>query len=265
MSKLIRKLDHLLSRLQQRIYTHTGHEVALRYCAGSSETRAALVASTREDWTPVTRDLVWGEPDGYYWFGGSITLADELIGQRLAVHVEAAFGSVMGRSDPQCLVRVNGRIVQGVDGNHREFPLTEEARPGEAFDILIEAGTIEDRRQLGFACHLVRHDLDVEETYYDLRVPLDVARLLAEDDPRRSLSCVSSMRRWMPLICAPATTPGSMLRWPLPVIMRVKFMRLRISSKSPSSPLPATPISTWPGCGGCARRGRRWPAPWPPR
>jgi alpha-mannosidase len=185
-SKLIRKLDHLLSRLQQRIYTRTGHEVALRYCAGSSETRAALVASTREDWTPVTRDLVWGEPDGYYWFGGSITLADELIGQRLAVHVEAAFGSVMGRSDPQCLVRVNGRIVQGVDGNHREFPLTEEARPGEAFDILIEAGTIEDRRQLGFACHLVRHDLDVEETYYDLRVPLDVARLLAEDDPRRS-------------------------------------------------------------------------------
>lgn len=183
--KRIRKLDHLLQRLQERNFLPLGIEVPLVYAPAAADDRAAMVASDRTGWTPVTRDLVWGEPDGYYWFGGRITLPTEVDGLRIVVHVEAAFGSVMGRSDPQCLVRVNGAIRQGVDGNHRQFLLTNEARAGDSFDILIEAGTIEDRRQLGFGCALQVHDLEVDDLYYDLRVPLDVARLLAVDDPRR--------------------------------------------------------------------------------
>ena len=183
--KRIRKLDHLLGRLQERIFTPLGLSVPLVYAPAAADERAAMVASDRKDWTPVHRDLVWGEPDGYYWFGGQIALPPEAEGLRVIVHVEAAFGSVMGRSDPQCLVRVNGAIRQGVDGNHREFLLTDKAKAGEVFDILIEAGTIEDRRQLGFGCILKVHDLEVDDLYYDLRVPLDVARLLAADDPRR--------------------------------------------------------------------------------
>lgn len=183
--KRLKKLDNLLARLRERIFTPLDINVPLVYAPGSAANRPAMVASDRAGWTAVSRDLIWGEPDGYYWFGGKITLPPEAEGKRIVVRVEAAFGSVMGRSDPQCLVRVNGAIRQGVDGNHREFLLTAEGKGGEAFDILIEAGTIEDRRQLGFACALYTHDLEVDDLYYDLRAPLDVARLLAEDDPRR--------------------------------------------------------------------------------
>ncbi len=183
--KRLKKLDNLLARLRERIFTPLGINVPLAYAPGSAANRPAMVASDRAGWTAVSRDLIWGEPDGYYWFGGKIMLPPEAEGKRIVVRVEAAFGSVMGRSDPQCLVRVNGAIRQGVDGNHREFLLTAEGKRGEAFDILIEAGTIEDRRQLGFACALYTHDLEVDDLYYDLRAPLDVARLLAEDDPRR--------------------------------------------------------------------------------
>jgi alpha-mannosidase len=181
----IRKLDHLLSRLRERVFLPLDHQVSLYFREASSAERGAVLAEGREGWVPVSRDLVWGEPDGYYWFGGQVTLPVEAEGHRIVCRVEAAFGSVMGRCDPQCLVRVNGKIVQGVDGNHREFLLTTSGKAGEQFDILIEAGTIEDRRQLGFACQLQVHDLAVEDLYYDLRVPLDVARLLKEDDPRR--------------------------------------------------------------------------------
>ncbi|WP_137129131.1 glycoside hydrolase family 38 C-terminal domain-containing protein [Rhizobium sp. FY34] len=183
--KRIRKIDHLLSRLQERIFLPLGVQVPLVYAPAAADGRAAMVTSDRTGWTPVSRDLIWGEPDGYYWFGGQVTVPPQADGQRVVVAVDAAFGSVMGRSDPQCLVRVNGAIRQGVDGNHREFMLTAEAKAGESFDILIEAGTIEDRRQLGFGCALKLHDLEVDDLYYDLRVPLDVARLLALDDPRR--------------------------------------------------------------------------------
>ncbi len=59
----------------------------------------------------MTRDLVWGEPDVYYWFGGQVRLPAEAEGKRIVVRVEAAFGSVMGRSDPQCLF---GSMAQSV-------------------------------------------------------------------------------------------------------------------------------------------------------
>lgn len=183
--KRIRKLDHLLSRLRERIFLPLDAEVPLVFRAAGAGERQAMVRSDRHDWIPVDRDLVWGEPDGYYWFGGTAVIPGEAAGRRVVCRVEAAFGSVMGRSDPQCLVRIDGRVAQGVDGNHREFLLTASTEAGARFDILIEAGTIEDRRQLGFACRLHVHDLLVEDAYYDLRVPLDVARLLAEDDPRR--------------------------------------------------------------------------------
>ncbi|MBB4955746.1 alpha-mannosidase [Agrobacterium vitis] len=181
----IRKLDHLLSRLRERVFLSLDCQVPLFFREASSVERGTVVTENREAWVPVSRDLVWGESDGYYWFGGSVTLPPEVAGFRIVCRVEAAFGSVMGRCDPQCLVRINGKIAQGVDGNHREFLLTNSSQAGERFDVLIEAGTIEDRRQLGFALQLQVHDLEVEDLYYDLRVPLDVARLLKDDDPRR--------------------------------------------------------------------------------
>ncbi len=182
----IAKLDRLLTRLQAAIFVPTGTFVPLRFRQFEDSERADAVTSDRRDWVTVNRDLVWGEPDGYYWFGGTVEIPAALADKPLFGRVLAAFGSVMGRSDPQLLVRVNGRIAQGGDGNHREFPLTAGAEAGASFDVLIEAGTIEDRRQLGFAVELCLHDRLAEETYYDLKVPLDVARLLKDDDARRA-------------------------------------------------------------------------------
>ncbi|WP_421759013.1 alpha-mannosidase [Devosia sp.] len=182
----IASLDRLLETLRETIFTPTATSVPLRFRAAANADRAAAIASDRSDWVPVDRDLVWGEPDGYYWFGGRVTIPQELAGKALFARIEAQFGSVMGRSDPQLLVRIDGKITNGGDGNHREFPLTASAVPGQSFDILIEAGTIENRRQLGFAIVLSVHDRLAEETYYDLKVPLDVARLLKPDDARRT-------------------------------------------------------------------------------
>lgn len=182
----IAKLDRLLSVLRERIFVSSEVFASLSYRPAADGERHVVPGEDRAGWVPVTRDLVWGEPDGYYWFGGSVTIPESLSGQAVFCRIHAQFGSVMGRSDPQLLVRVDGRIAQGGDGNHREFPLTRQAVAGQRFDLLIEAGTIEDRRQLGFAVELVAHDRLAETVYYDLKVPLDVARLLKADDARRA-------------------------------------------------------------------------------
>lgn len=182
----IASLDRLLAALRERIFLPSGVYVPLRYRAAANGERYAVLEQDRSAWTAVDRDLVWGEPDGYYWFGGKVTIPEALVGKTVFGRVHAQFGSVMGRSDPQLLVRIDGRIASGGDGNHREFPISFNAATSQTFDILIEAGTIEDRRQLGFAVELVAHDRLAEIVYYDLKVPLDVARLLKTDDARRA-------------------------------------------------------------------------------
>ncbi|MEO5805940.1 glycoside hydrolase family 38 C-terminal domain-containing protein [Devosia sp.] len=182
----IAKLDRLLAVLRERIFVPTGVEVPLRFRRAENGDRATAASENREHWQDVDANLVWGEPDGYYWFGGVVTIPPALDGKPLFARIQAQFGSVMGRSDPQLLTRIDGRIVQGGDGNHREFPLTTAAVAGQSFDILIEAGTIENRRQLGFGIDLMVHDRLAEIVYYDLKVPLDVARLLKDDDARRA-------------------------------------------------------------------------------
>ncbi|UJW84780.1 alpha-mannosidase [Devosia sp. SL43] len=182
----IAKLDRLLAVLRERVFLPSGTFVPLRYRPAGNDERSSVVRQGQDDWSAVDDSLVWGEPDGYYWFGGQVTIPESLAGQSVFCRVHAQFGSVMGRSDPQLLVRINGRIAQGGDGNHREFRLAAAAQPGQQYDILVEAGTIENRRQLGFAIELVQHDRLAETVYYDLKVPLDVARLLKADDARRA-------------------------------------------------------------------------------
>jgi alpha-mannosidase len=181
----LEKLDHLLSRLRARIFLPLEAPMPLRFRRGRPEERAGIVAQDPSAWQAVDPELVWGEPEGYFWFATSFTLPAAAEGQRIYLKVDAQFANTRGRSDPQCLVRVNGRIAQGVDGNHRELLLTEAGSTGTRFDILLEAGTIEDRRQHGMAMSLLLHDPLAEKVFYDLSVPLAVARMLATDDPRR--------------------------------------------------------------------------------
>ncbi len=181
------KLDHLVEVLRTRIFTPDDAPIKLVWAEAAPERRAEMVVGPRDGWAEVTPQTVWGAPQSYFWFAGQATVPSALEGKRVYLGIEAQFGRVMGRSDPQCLVRIDGRIAQGADYNHREVLLTENAQAGERFDILVEAGTIEDRSQLGFACRLLAHDSAAEALYYDLRVPLDVARHLPETDHRRDL------------------------------------------------------------------------------
>jgi alpha-mannosidase len=179
------QLEHQLGILKDRVFSPVPHEIELRFIKGDPDQRATMVNGPHSDWEKVTPETIWGAPQSYFWFAGTVVVPAHLEGQRLYLAVEAAFGRVMGRSDPQCLVRINNKIVQGADYNHREILLTDKAKAGERFDIMIEAGTIEDRRQLGFGVMLMVHDLALEALYYDAQVPLEVARHLPENDHRR--------------------------------------------------------------------------------
>jgi alpha-mannosidase len=223
----IKKLDHLLARLRERIFTPLDAALPLRFRRGLPEERSAIVAQDPMAWEQVESSLVWGEPESYFWFATSFDMPEAAAGQRVFLKVNAQFGNTRGRSDPQCLVRVNGRIAQGVDGNHQELLLSTDARPGERFDILLEAGTIEDRRQYGMSMSLMLHDPLVEKVFYACWPPTTRAV---------TSSSTASMTQWRGSTSAPATRPASRSLWGAPKPSPKKSMRRRISRTSRSSP-----------------------------
>ncbi|NBZ86472.1 alpha-mannosidase [Stagnihabitans tardus] len=179
-----RQMDHLVELLRQEIFRPIGAPLALEFRRGALP--RPLGSLPGGAWTPVTQETIWGEPGGRFLFRARLEVPPQAAGRRLGLRIGAQFGRVMGRSDPQLLILVDGAPFTGGDFNHTEFLLTEAAEPGRAYDILVEAGTIEDRRQLGFSLQPVIHDLLAEETCFDLKSPLDVARHLPPEDARRT-------------------------------------------------------------------------------
>ncbi|WP_269584484.1 alpha-mannosidase [Roseibium sp. Sym1] len=181
----IAQLDHLVATLEAEAWCETGLDVPLRWAEAAPADRDHMLDGPHHDWRSVGPATIWGRPQSYFWFSGRFTVPEALEGADLWLRIDAQFGRVMGRSDPQCLVRINGEIAQGGDYNHRLVRLSDAARTGARFDIMIEAGTIEDRHQIGFALTVLTRDAEMEMLFYDLATPLDVARHLPETDHRR--------------------------------------------------------------------------------
>jgi alpha-mannosidase len=87
---------------------------------------------------PMPVGTPWGGKWEYGWFKGEVVVPAEAAGMRLAVQLRAN-----GRQDSwavgESLVWINGKVMGSVGWGHREMTLTESAKPGERFELLLEA------------------------------------------------------------------------------------------------------------------------------
>ena len=80
------------------------------------------------------------------------------------------------------LFYLNGKIVQGVDVNHREILISPRANAGEQYEIAILAYSGSVPGDLIIRTELIQVDDAVEKAYYDFLVPVQVSRLLKKPD-----------------------------------------------------------------------------------
>lgn len=72
----------------------------------------------------------WYGPDKHYWFRTTITIPESFDGKNLWMRVHAGLDDWDGRN-PQFLLFANGEVIQGMDINHREVLVRENAKAGE--------------------------------------------------------------------------------------------------------------------------------------
>ena len=114
----------------------------------------------------------WYGPDKHYWFRTSFTMPQELAGKPVRLWLSTQLESGDDGRNPQFLLFVNGRVTQGLDINHRDVLLTEHAKPGEVYQLDLQAYTGVLYQEFRLFGSLVEVDREVEGLYYDLQVPL---------------------------------------------------------------------------------------------
>lgn len=134
-----------------------------------------------DSWEIMTNRQLWGGHDETYYFETVITVPMECDGKPLVYELRTGREGEWDALNPQFLAYVNGRVVQGLDVNHREILLTESARAGETYRILLSAYTGDHNFSLFMDSEYKILEREVEHYYYDISVPFETARLLPKD------------------------------------------------------------------------------------
>jgi len=144
----------------------------------------------------------WGDDDEKYLFRADFTVPDELDGETLVLMVETSeYGQadpfVKGVStnwnmnrNPQFLLYLDKRTVQGLDKFHTHSLISDSAKAGHTYEIALDGypGSrlrIEREGRVQLYMKVVVLDKKVENLYYNLKVLLDVA-VRSEDEKTKA-------------------------------------------------------------------------------
>lgn len=133
------------------------------------------------DWEVMSRKELWGGHREYFYFRTEITIPESYQGKAVVYELRTGKEGEWDAINPQFLIYVNGKIVQGLDVNHRSILLTEKAESGEKYTVFLSAFTGDNNFSLFLDSEIKVLEREIEKYYYDLEVPFNVARLLPND------------------------------------------------------------------------------------
>ncbi len=128
----------------------------------------------------------WGYRECYCWFKQTIKIPEEFKGQHV-IYKLCPYERSWNEVNPQFIIFVNGKVLQGGDSNHQYVTLTECAQGGEEFEIAINAysDSHEWRGKIQLSARLQVIDDIALSVYFDILTPLKVAKYHGEDSDAR--------------------------------------------------------------------------------
>ena len=175
------RIGKMLEYLQQQIYPE---KVDIQeYKMTRSEEKFQDIASLdTSSWENFSREQIWGGHREYYWFETFVTIPEEFAGKCVVFELKTGKEADWDATNPQFTIFVDNVLRQGLDTNHREVILAEQAEAGRTYRIVLSAFTGDQNFSLKLDSVLKVLDRKTEKYYYDLAVPFDSARLMNEDD-----------------------------------------------------------------------------------
>lgn len=175
------RIGKLLEYLQEQIYPER-MPIGAYHMLQTHEKFSDVEHLDTSAWETLTNKQIWGGHREYYWFETEATVPAEWAGRCVVYELATGREGDWDATNPQFTIYINGKRKQGLDVNHREVILSEKAKGGETFRIVLSAFTGDQNFSLKMDSSLKVLDRKTEKYFYDLSVPYQVARLLPEDD-----------------------------------------------------------------------------------
>ncbi|MCM1991820.1 alpha-mannosidase [Oceanirhabdus seepicola] len=178
------RIDRILKDLKEYIYTKK-EEINYFLMKKGDFLNPKHAEENGEEWTTFKCNSRWGGKDQRHWFKTEVTIPSDFEGGTIVFEVTTGREEEWDAINPQFLIYLNGEVVQGLDTNHREIIICENAKAYEKYmiDLHAYAGMTEGDVQLKGKISIL--DRATEKLYYDIKVPLEVADLLDKEDKRR--------------------------------------------------------------------------------
>jgi len=127
----------------------------------------------------------WYGPDAHYWFKTKFTVPKEFDGKPMWLYVRTQIEEWDDGKNPQFLLFSNGKIMQGIDMNHREVLLENVAVAGTEYVLDLQSYTGTLHSEFRLIVEVREIDPEILGLYYDLRVPLSAFPKLEKDGKSR--------------------------------------------------------------------------------
>ena len=137
------------------------------------------------DWGEFTGEELWGGRNLHFWFRTKIKIPEKYDGKTIVFNLKTGIEGEWEALNPQFLIYVDGKLIQGIDVNHREIVLDEKAVEGTEHCIALYAYSGMHDRKVKFVPAMRIINTEIEKLYYDIKVPFEVIRHLDKDDTRR--------------------------------------------------------------------------------
>lgn len=180
----VERIEKILKDLQTLIYNKRVRVDNVYFKEGDFKNHKEAEASSKP-WIKFGQYDVWGDKYKRFWFKSEFIISKELHGQYVVLELTTGKEGQWDAINPQFLAYLNGKIVQGLDTNHREIIVTKVAIGGESFRVDFHGyGGMNDGKS-NFNVFIKAFDEITEKLFYDIKVPLDAAKLLNLEDKRR--------------------------------------------------------------------------------
>jgi alpha-mannosidase len=128
-----------------------------------------------------TKNMHWYGKDRHYWFSKTLTVSEDFDGKSLWIKVCTQIEEWDDAKNPQFLIFINGVPLQGVDMNHRDVLITNNAKAGDVYKIDLQAYTGILHTEFNFITYLYEKDNLLDKLFWDLSVPLHGLKEMADD------------------------------------------------------------------------------------
>lgn len=168
MKDKIRKIKRYLQIIDEQRRINKQPVSDILYCP--CEYKVGHTPPSPEQMTRFENGGVWGRGlDSHAWFSFSVNTSNP----NTLLKIETEFNG-WDADNPQFIIYVNGKLIQGLDVNHRELPIEAGARA----DVDLYAYTGPKIASAKLFVNTAELCVDAEGLYFDIKYPLDMLEYL---------------------------------------------------------------------------------------